>query len=152
MAIGPVEYVIVGFPGNKFKGEIVPELAALVASGTITVIDLAFVKKDADGTITAFELDDLPMDEANPFSDFEARIGGLLNEEDLELAGEALEEQLGRGAGVGEHVGDPACRGRPQRRRGSRRPPARPARGGPGGPRVGRSERVGGGQCAEGWE
>ncbi len=91
MEIGPVEYAIVGFPGNKFKGEIVPELADLVAKGTINVLDFAFVKKDAAGNVTAFELIDLPVDEAEAFGSFEAKIGGLLNEEDLQLAGDALE-------------------------------------------------------------
>ena len=42
MAIGPVEYIIVGFPGNKFTGEIAPELIALVESGTVKVLDLDF--------------------------------------------------------------------------------------------------------------
>ena len=49
--IGPVEYMIVSFPGNRFTGEIAPALADLVESNTIRIIDLAFVSKDADGTI-----------------------------------------------------------------------------------------------------
>lgn len=91
MSIGPVEYMILGFPGNKFKGEIAPALADLVASGTIRIIDLAFVKKDADGTLTTFELSELDDDEVGPFGDVDTEIQGLLNEEDLELAGDALE-------------------------------------------------------------
>ena len=47
MAIGPVEYMVVGFPGNKFTGKIAPALADLVKSGTVRIIDFAFV------TITA---------------------------------------------------------------------------------------------------
>ena len=47
--IGPVQYMAVGFPGNKFTGNIAPALAELVENGTIRVIDLAFVSKDADG-------------------------------------------------------------------------------------------------------
>src|SRR3712207_4959204 len=90
MEIGPIEYAIVGFPGNRFKGEIVPELADLVAKGTINVIDFAFVKKDAAGNVTAFELTDLPADEAEAFGSFEAKIGSLLNEEDLQIAGDSL--------------------------------------------------------------
>ena len=43
MTTGPIEYIIVGFPGNKFSGEIAPELAALVESGTIRVLDLIFI-------------------------------------------------------------------------------------------------------------
>ena len=51
MAIGPVEYIIVGFPGNKFNGEIAPELGKLVESGTIRILDLVFITKDADGEV-----------------------------------------------------------------------------------------------------
>ena len=48
MTIGPVEYLILGFPGNKFTGEIVPELAKLIESGLVRIIDLTFISKDAD--------------------------------------------------------------------------------------------------------
>ena len=54
--IGPVEYMIVSFPGNRFTGEIAPALGKLVESNTIRIIDLAFVGKDTDGTVAAFEL------------------------------------------------------------------------------------------------
>ena len=54
--IGPVDYLIVAFPGNKFKGEIAPAIADLVDAGTIRVMDIAFVGKDADGETAAFEL------------------------------------------------------------------------------------------------
>ena len=58
MAIGPVEYIIVGFPGNQFNGEIAPELAKLVESGTIRLLDLVFITKDADGNTAAVEVED----------------------------------------------------------------------------------------------
>ena len=48
MSLGPVEYIVVGFPGNKFKGDILPALADLVSDGLIRVMDLAFVRKDAE--------------------------------------------------------------------------------------------------------
>ena len=57
--IGPVEYMIVSFPGNRFTGEIAPALGKLVESNMIRIIDLAFVSKDADGSIGAFELSDV---------------------------------------------------------------------------------------------
>ena len=60
--IGPVEYLIVAFPGNKFRGEIAPALADLVEAGTIRIIDIAFVGKDEDGEVAAFELSDLDPD------------------------------------------------------------------------------------------
>ena len=51
MGIGPVEYMVVAFPGNQFNGEIAPALKDLIDAGTIRVIDLAFVIKDADGSV-----------------------------------------------------------------------------------------------------
>jgi hypothetical protein len=91
MAIGPVEYLIVAFPGNEFRGEIAPALAELVESGTIRIIDLTFVVKDSDGSIAAMELSDLKPEIAAAFSSFGAATGNLFNEEDLMAAGEELE-------------------------------------------------------------
>lgn len=90
MSLGPVEYIVIGFPGNKFKGDILPALGDLVQSGTIRVMDLAFVKKDADGSVLAFEFEDLATEEAEAFA-FEKAIGDLLNEEDLMLIADELE-------------------------------------------------------------
>jgi uncharacterized membrane protein len=91
MSIGPVEYMVVAFPGNKFTGQIAPALAELVESNTIRIIDLAFVTKDADGSIAAFELSELDPDVAALFSPTGASTGGLFNDEDLAAAGEELE-------------------------------------------------------------
>lgn len=91
MGIGPVEYMIVAFPGNQFKGEIAPALADLVKSGTVRIIDLAFVTKDGDGNVAAFELGDLDSDVFQAFDALDAEIGGLLNSEDLDAAAEELE-------------------------------------------------------------
>jgi len=88
--IGPVEYIVLAFPGNRFKGEIVPALAELVDNETIRIIDLAFVRKDADGSITTVELDDMGEDEAGGIGQH-GDVGGLLNEEDLLRAAESLE-------------------------------------------------------------
>jgi hypothetical protein len=89
MTIGPVEYIIVGFPGNKFTGEIAPELAKLIESGTIRVLDLVFIMKDEDGNVASFEFDqheDLAL-----FADLDGEVGGIISPEDIEYAGEALE-------------------------------------------------------------
>ena len=91
MSIGPVEYMVVAFPGNRFTGQIVPALAELVESNTIRIIDLAFVAKDEDGSIAAFELSDLDPDIAALFDPTGAAAGGLFNEDDLASAGEELE-------------------------------------------------------------
>ena len=88
--IGPVEFIVLGFPGNRFKGEIVPALADLVESETIRIIDLAFVKKDADGSITTIELEELDDDEAAGIGSH-GDVGDLISAADLERAAEALE-------------------------------------------------------------
>jgi len=89
MTIGPVEYIIVGFPGNKFNGAIAPELIALVESGTVRVLDLIFIGKDADGSVLSFEIDDL--DEAFGFGGLDGEVGGLISPADIEFAAAQLE-------------------------------------------------------------
>jgi Family of unknown function (DUF6325) len=91
MSIGPVEYLIVAFPGNQFKGEIIPALADLVEAGTIRIIDLAFVMKDADGIVVTAELGELDSEVFKAFDALSPETMGLLNEEDLAAAGEELD-------------------------------------------------------------
>ena len=59
MAVGPVDVYIIGFPGNKFSGRIAPAIMELVESGTIRVLDLLFIMKDADGAVTTIEAADM---------------------------------------------------------------------------------------------
>jgi len=89
--LGPVDYLIVAFPGNQFKGEIVPALADLVENGTIRIIDLAFVGKNAAGEVVAFELLDLDPEVKKAFEDMGVEVNGLLNEDDLMSTGEKLD-------------------------------------------------------------
>jgi hypothetical protein len=89
--LGPVDYMIVAFPGNDFRGEIVPALADLVENGTIRIIDLAFVGKNAEGEVVAFELLDLAPDVKKAFEDMGVEVSGLFNEDDLMSTGEKLE-------------------------------------------------------------
>ncbi len=89
--LAPVDYLIVAFPGNQFKGEIAPALADLVEKGTIRIIDLAFVAKDADGNIGAFELTDIDPEVRQGFENMGVEVNGLFNEEDLQAAGEELD-------------------------------------------------------------
>ena len=89
--VGPVEYLVVKFPGNKFKGEIVPALRELVDNRTIRIIDLVFIYKDGDGNVSAVELEELAEDEASGIGDVADAGGALLNDEDIEIAAEGLE-------------------------------------------------------------
>lgn len=90
MTLGPVEWMEISFPGSKFSPSIVQGLKKLVNSGTIRIIDLVVLHKDSNGDVTALELDGLEPDEAALFDDLDGDVLGLLNEEDLAFAGEAL--------------------------------------------------------------
>jgi hypothetical protein len=89
MDIGPVEYLILGFPGNMFTGQIVPELAKLIDSGLVRIIDLTFIMKDADGLVEVVEYD--AVEELAAFAGLDAEVGGILTEEDVAYAAQALE-------------------------------------------------------------
>jgi uncharacterized membrane protein len=91
MAVGPVEYIVIAFPGNEFKGEIAPALRQLVEEGTIDVIDLAFIHKDVSGNVTILELE---QEDSAIFAAFEAlaaKRGGLISDEDMLSIASALD-------------------------------------------------------------
>jgi len=87
---GPVEMVLIGFPGDRFDEAIIPALAELVDTGMVRVIDLVVVKKDADGNVTAAEVTQLDDDEAAMFDRLDGEIGELFSEQDLAMAGSQL--------------------------------------------------------------
>ena len=89
MSIGPVEYLILGFPGNNFTGQIVPELAKLIDGGLVRIIDLTFISKDADGEVVVVEYD--AVEELAAFAGLDAEIGGILTDEDIAHAALNLE-------------------------------------------------------------
>jgi hypothetical protein len=89
MDIGPVEYLILGFPGNNFTGQIVPELAKLIDSGLVRIIDLTFITKDADGNVEVLEYD--AVEELAAFAGLDGEVGGILTEEDVAHAALSLE-------------------------------------------------------------
>jgi len=82
--------MVVSFPDNKFHGEIAPALAELVESGTVRVLDLAFVIKDASGKVAAFEIEDVDSDAGAAFQSLQTAIGDLVNAEDLDAVAEVL--------------------------------------------------------------
>ena len=82
MDIGPVEYLVVEFPGNEFKGEIAPEIAALAQSGIVRILDLVFITKDEHGDVAWLEADGAG-DLAIGFLDSFDQLQGLLNEDDI---------------------------------------------------------------------
>ena len=90
MALGPVSYTVVAFPGNQFNGNIAPEVEKLVANGTVRILDLVFVGKDEAGDTISLEFDQL--DELAAFGEIDGEVGGLVNMEDLDLVASNLPE------------------------------------------------------------
>ena len=102
--IGPVDYAIVAFPGNRFRGEIAPAIADLIEANTIRVIDIAFVGKNAGGDTVAFELTELDPDVREALEGIGVEVQGLLNEEDLDTVAAELEPDTSAALIVWENV------------------------------------------------
>lgn len=90
VGLGPVDVVIIGFPGNKFTGQIAPAILELVENRTIRIIDLLFVSKDSDGVVTTFEIADLDPEIGPSFLAVEVSQPGALDFEDAEEISEDL--------------------------------------------------------------
>ena len=90
VAMGPISYLIVEFPGNKMTGEGFAELMDLVERGLIRILDLRFVSRADDGSIAAIQLADLDLDGSFDVAVFQGASAGLLDESDLDDAKEAI--------------------------------------------------------------
>jgi len=88
--MGPIDYLLVEWPGRQPNGEVAPELVALVDRGLIRILDLTFIAKDEDGNVAALELADLGG-EVTELAVFEGASSGLLGEDDVAQAGDVLE-------------------------------------------------------------
>jgi hypothetical protein len=86
MTLGPLEYLMVAFEGNRFTGEIISELRAAQMKGIIRVIDLLVIKKDEQGNVMAMELSDLSEEEASPFGFLAGKLLDIFEPDDVEVA------------------------------------------------------------------
>jgi len=91
IGVGPIDYVLIEFPGSEFNGQIAPNILELVNSETIRLLDLVFVHKTEDGTIETLELTDVAPAEAGDLAAAEVGYAGLLADEDLEAAAAIVE-------------------------------------------------------------
>jgi hypothetical protein len=89
METAPVEYLVLRFPGDRIDERIVPEIGRLVAAGTVHVLDLVFIKRDADGTVHHHEFDDL--DEGRALADVEGEVEGVIGSDDIAEVGATLD-------------------------------------------------------------
>ncbi|GCE00747.1 DUF6325 family protein [Embleya hyalina] len=88
---GPIDYLVIEFPGSRMTGEGLPLLVDLVDRGIIRVLDLIFVRKDSDGSIRGVELADLAGDDRLDLTVFEGASSGLLGRDEIDDAGKVLE-------------------------------------------------------------
>jgi Family of unknown function (DUF6325) len=90
--IGPVDIVLIGFPpGAPMTGEAVPLLLDLVERKIVRVLDVLFITKNTDGTFSGFDARDLDADQVGDFVAFEGASSGLIGDEDVAAAADALE-------------------------------------------------------------
>jgi hypothetical protein len=109
--LGPIDYLVVEFPGARLRGEALPLLVDLVDRGIVRVLDLVFIRKDPDGSVVAVEVRDLDRDGD---LDVEVLVGassGLLGRDDLEQAAAAVEPGSAAGIVLYENVWAVPCIG-----------------------------------------
>ncbi|MFC5663940.1 DUF6325 family protein [Kitasatospora misakiensis] len=88
---GPIDYLVIAFPGSHLTGEGLPLLVDLVDRDIIRILDLTFVRRDEDGTVTAVELADVTGDGQLDLTVFEGASSGVLGDADITEAGLLLE-------------------------------------------------------------
>jgi Family of unknown function (DUF6325) len=88
--MGPIDYILVEWPGRQPTGEAAPHLVDLVERGIIRVLDLAFITKDEDGRVAGMEINEI-ADQVEEMRVFEGASSGLLSDEDTVEAAAALE-------------------------------------------------------------
>jgi hypothetical protein len=89
--LGPVDYVVIEFPGSQFNGEIAPILVDLVDRGIVRVLDLLMIHKDAEGSFEAFELSEYEHSDLGEIRRLETDIAELVTEDDVVKVAAALE-------------------------------------------------------------
>ena len=94
---GPIDYIIVGFDGNNFTGEILQELKKATDNGTIAVLGLSLISRDTNGNVTAVELNDTGGLTISSSTD-------LITGDDVQEAGELLEDNTSAGLLIVEHL------------------------------------------------
>ncbi len=105
MGLGPLEIVVIAFPSNAFSGEIMPVLSDLVETKTVTIIDGLFVTKEADGTVSFTEIEELSADHsANQLAALFQRLEGLMSSDDIDEIADGLELNSSAAVLVFEHT------------------------------------------------
>ncbi len=89
--MGPLEFLVIRFEGNKFSGEIVPEVSSLAKNGTIRLMDVLFLTRDGNGPIRTVELNELSDEQFEKLGPIEIDEIGWFSTDDIERIGDSLE-------------------------------------------------------------
>lgn len=90
MTLGPIDFIALEFPGNRFKGEILPDLFELAEKEIIRIIDLVTITKDQDGQVTVRELRELDPAHIEIFNPLKAEANQMITESDIDMIAEKL--------------------------------------------------------------
>jgi len=90
MTFGPIDFIALEFPGNRFRGEILPDLFELADKEIIRIIDLVTITKDQDGQVTVRELRELDPGHIEMFNPLKAEVNQMITESDIAMIAEKL--------------------------------------------------------------
>jgi uncharacterized membrane protein len=90
MTFGPIDLIALEFPGNRFRGEILPDLFELADKEIIRIIDLVTITKDQDGQVTVRELRELDPGHIEMFNPLKAEVNQMITESDIAMIAEKL--------------------------------------------------------------
>jgi hypothetical protein len=103
-AVGPIDFLVVEFPGARLTGEALPLLLDLVDRGIVRILDLVFIRKDADGSVVVLEIADLDGDGRLDFEVLHGASSGVLGHDDVEQAAAVVEPGSAAGILIYENV------------------------------------------------
>ena len=90
MTLGPLEYTVIGFEGNRFNGAIADEIERVVENGSVRLVDVLFITKEPEGDITVIEVDNRDDPRFAGFAPLLLGLRGLLTSEDVDRIAESL--------------------------------------------------------------
>jgi uncharacterized membrane protein len=104
MTLGPIDFVALEFPGNKFKGEILTDILELVQDGIIRIIDLVVILKDEEGNVVVRELQELDPDSLRVLDPLKVEVTSMITRADIDSFAEALNNNCTAGLMLIENV------------------------------------------------
>jgi uncharacterized membrane protein len=104
MTLGPIDFIALEFPGNRFKGEILPDLFELADKEIIRIIDLVTIVKDQDGQVTVRELRELDPAHFEMFNPLKAEVNQMITDSDINMIAEKLADNSTAGLMLIENV------------------------------------------------